>query len=51
VIPQPDLTGAAVDTGGDVQSPVSEGVDLAVGHNRLVGELDEFDQNTKSVAA
>ena len=28
-----------------------EGVDLAVGQNRLVGEPDEFDQDTKSVAA
>jgi hypothetical protein len=40
VDPQPDLSGAAGDAGGDVQDSVSEGVDLALGQIRLVFESE-----------
>ena len=41
-IRKPDLSGAAGDAGGDVQDPVAEGVDLARGQIRLLGEADQF---------
>ena len=39
---EPELAGAAGDAGCDVQDPVAEGVDLAAGQLRGVGESDQL---------